>query len=69
MPPIQLNNRWGAWQHRNQKEPESVQQSVEPLKPVQVTTSVLSMSDQQNKNGRTAITEAGCETIDDKHYF
>lgn len=50
----------------NQKEPESVRQSVEPLK---LTMSVLYVSDQQNKNERTAIAEAGYETIDDKHCF
>lgn len=53
----------------NQKEPESVRQSVEPLKLVQLTMSVLYVSEQQNKNERTAIAEAGYETIDDKHCF
>lgn len=50
-------------------EPESVRLSVEALKLVQLTMSALCIPDQQNKNQRTAVTEAGYETIDDKHCF
>lgn len=42
---------------------------MEPLKLVQVTISVLCISDQQNKNERTAITAARYETTDDKTLF
>lgn len=42
---------------------------MKQLKLVQVSMSVLHISDQQNKNERTAITEAAYETMDDKHCF
>lgn len=48
---------------------QSARLSVEPLKLDQVTMPEQCISDQQNKNKRPAITEAGYETIDNKHCF